>query len=111
MLFNNIYKNKTCLITGHTGFKGAWLAYWLTKMGANVVGYSLPPSSNPNHFDLLKVKYTSIIGDIRDSEKLDLIFNKYKPDIVFHLAAQSLVRYSYDHPLETFEQSLLYKDG
>lgn len=64
-LFGGIYKGKTVLVTGHTGFKGSWLVYWLQKMGANVIGYSLPTPTSPNHFELLDLNITSIIGDIR----------------------------------------------
>jgi len=106
-LFGGIYKDKVCLITGHTGFKGSWLAFWLTKMGAKVIGYSLEPYSKPNHFELLDAPYKSIIGDIRDLKNLKETFNTYKPDIVFHLAAQALVRYSYDNPIETYQTNVL----
>lgn len=106
-LFDQIYKGKTCFITGHTGFKGSWLAYWLTKMGAKVIGYSLNPPTNPNHFELLKNKYISIIGDIRDRKFLHDTILKHKPDIVFHLAAQTIVRHSYKDPVETFETNVL----
>lgn len=105
-LFNNVYKDKVCLITGHTGFKGSWLAYWLTKMGAKVVGYSLHPQTSPSHFELLQNSYVSIIGDIRDGKKLLGVFEEYQPEIVFHLAAQALVKYSYDNPVETFETNV-----
>ena len=106
-LFNNIYKNKKILITGHTGFKGSWLALWLKKMGANVVGYSLTPPTVPSHFDLLDLKMDSIIGDIRDKQKLNETFLKYRPEIVFHLAAQPLVRLSYKEPVETLETNII----
>lgn len=106
-LFDQIYKDKTCFITGHTGFKGSWLAYWLTKMGAKVIGYSLNPPTNPNHFELLKDEYISIIGDIRDREFLIDNILKHKPGIVFHLAAQAVVRKSYDSPFKTFETNVL----
>lgn len=106
-LFNGIYKNKTILITGHTGFKGSWLSFWLTKMGAKVVGYSLVAPSNPNHISLLNLDTISIISDIRDSEKLNMVFETYKPDIVFHLAAQPLVRLSYEEPLLTYETNVI----
>ncbi len=106
-LFDGIYKNKTVLVTGHTGFKGSWLVYWLNQMGANVIGYSLEAPTSPNHFDLLKLDMISIIGDIRDQDKLNKTFNKYKPEIVFHLAAQPLVRYSYHNPLETYETNVI----
>jgi CDP-glucose 4,6-dehydratase len=106
-LFGNIYKDKTVLVTGHTGFKGSWLIYWLHKMGANVIGYSLEAPTNPNHIGLLNLDITSIIGDIRDLEKLNQTFETYKPDIVFHLAAQPLVRLSYENPIETYETNVM----
>ena len=106
-LFSSIYANKTVLVTGHTGFKGSWLVYWLKQMGANVIGYSLEAPTNPNHFGLLDLNVTSIIGDIRDQKKLDATFNEYKPDIVFHLAAQPLVRLSYENPVETYETNVI----
>ncbi|WP_457746017.1 CDP-glucose 4,6-dehydratase [Sulfurimonas sp.] len=106
-LFNGVYKDKTVLVTGHTGFKGSWLVYWLKKMGANVVGYSLEAPTTPNHIDLLSLDIISIIGDIRDLEKLHKTFTTYKPDIVFHLAAQPLVRLSYENPIETYETNVI----
>ncbi|AXX92903.1 CDP-glucose 4,6-dehydratase [Malaciobacter molluscorum LMG 25693] len=106
-LFNSIYKNRTVLVTGHTGFKGSWLCYWLKKMGANVIGYSLEVPTNPNHFELLDLDIVSIIGDICDIDKLNKTFTKYKPDIVFHLAAQALVRLSYEMPIETYETNVI----
>jgi CDP-glucose 4,6-dehydratase len=102
-MFNNIYKNKNVLVTGHTGFKGSWLVLWLNELGANVIGYALDPPAKPNHYELLKLNINSIIADIRDREKLNQTIIKYKPEIVFHLAAQPLVRYSYKEPLETFD--------
>jgi len=106
-LFNGIYKDKTVLVTGHTGFKGSWLAYWLSQMGAKVIGYSLEAPTEPNHFGLLHLDITSIIGDIRDLNKLNETFQTYKPEIVFHLAAQPLVRLSYENPIETYETNVL----
>ena len=106
-LFSGIYKDKTVLVTGHTGFKGSWLVYWLSQMGAKVVGYSLEAPTNPNHFELLNLDIVSIIGDIRDLNKLNEVFNEYKPDIVFHLAAQPLVRLSYENPIETYETNVI----
>jgi len=106
-LFSSVYKDKTVLITGHTGFKGSWLALWLQKMGAKVIGYSLDASTEPNHISLLQLDIVSIVGDIRDQKKLDAIFQTYKPDIVFHLAAQPLVRYSYENPVETYDTNVI----
>ncbi|CAA6819705.1 MAG: Similar to CDP-glucose 4,6-dehydratase (EC [uncultured Sulfurovum sp.] len=106
-LFKGIYKDKTVLLTGHTGFKGSWLAYWLSKMGAKVVGYSLEAPTTPNHLSLLDFKMISVIADIRDQQKLDETFATYQPDIVFHLAAQPLVRLSYDEPVDTFETNVM----
>lgn len=106
-LFNGIYKNKTVLVTGHTGFKGSWLVYWLKHMGAKVVGYSLEAPTTPNHIELLELDIVSIIGDIRDLDKLNKTVEEYKPDIVFHLAAQPLVRLSYENPIETYETNVM----
>jgi CDP-glucose 4,6-dehydratase len=106
-MFGNIYNGKTVFITGHTGFKGSWLSLWLTKLGAKVVGYALEPPTKPNHFDLLNLDIISIIGDIRDKDKLNSVIKEYKPEIVFHLASQPLVRYSYNNPLETFEINVI----
>jgi len=107
-LFNQVYKGKTVLVTGHTGFKGSWLVYWLNKMGANVIGYSLEAPTSPNHIGLLDgLNIVSIIGDIRDLDKLNRVFHEYKPDIVFHLAAQPLVRLSYENPIETYDTNVM----
>ena len=103
------FKGKKILITGHTGFKGSWLTLWLIKLGAKVIGYSLEPPTKPSLFEILnlKEKIIHIIGDIRDEEKLKNIFKKYKPEIVFHLAAQSLVRFSYKEPKLTYETNVI----
>lgn len=106
-LFSGIYKDKTVLVTGYTGFKGSWLVYWLKQMGANVVGYSLEAPTTPNHIDLLELNIVPVIGDIRDLEKLNKTFEQHKPDIVFHLAAQPLVRLSYENPIETYETNVM----
>lgn len=106
-MFNRIYHNKRVLITGHTGFKGSWLAMWLSTMGANITGYALRPPTKPNHFDLLELGINSLIGDIRDADKLKRVFKQQKPEIVFHLAAQSLVRRSLKDPVETFSSNVL----
>jgi len=106
-LFDGVYNDKTVLVTGHTGFKGSWLCYWLNEMGAKVIGYSLEAPTIPNHISLLKLDIVSIIGDIRDLDKLNKTFKQYKPDIVFHLAAQALVRLSYKNPIETYETNVM----
>ena len=107
--FNDIFKGKTVLVTGHTGFIGSWLTLWLNHLGANVIGYSLNPPTNPSLFDILNFgnDVTNVISDIRDKEKLFETVKKYEPEFVFHLAAQSLVRYSYENPLDTFEVNVL----
>lgn len=104
-MFKNIYKNKNVLVTGHTGFKGSWLTIWLSQLGANVIGYSNEIPTNPSHFSALKLdqKMNHNIGDIRDFDNLKDVFDLYKPEIVFHLAAQPLVRKSYKEPLQTIE--------
>ena len=106
-LFSGIYKDKTVLVTGHTGFKGSWLCFWLKQMGANVIGYALEVLTTPNHFELLNLDITSIKGNIKDLEHLNTVFQTYKPDIVFHLAAQALVKYSYENPIETYETNVI----
>lgn len=105
----NFYKNKTVLVTGHTGFKGSWLTIWLNELGSKVIGYALDPLTNEDNFVRSKLsnKIIDIRGDIRDLDKLKAIFNKYKPDIVFHLAAQPLVRLSYEIPKETYEVNVM----
>ena len=105
--FNNIYQNKKVLLTGHTGFKGSWMALWLKQLGAQVIGYSLSAPSQPNHLDLLKLDIVSVIDDIRNRDRLNAVFAEHQPDIVFHLAAQPLVRYSYVNPHETFETNVM----
>jgi len=106
-MFNNIYKNKKVLITGHSGFKGSWLALWLTQLGANVCGYSLSAPTEPNHFGHLYLDIRSEIGDILDRDRLENVFTDFQPEIVFHMAAQPLVRLSYREPRETFETNIL----
>ena len=106
-MFGNIYKDKVVLITGHSGFKGSWLALWLKKLGATVIGYSLKPPSALYHFQLLDLDIVSLTGDIRDKEKLKEAIETYKPEIVFHLAAQPIVRQSYKNPAYTFETNIM----
>ena len=106
-MFKNIYQNKKVLVTGHTGFKGSWLAMWLLELGADVVGYALEPPTEPNHFNLVKVDVRTFIGDVRDIENVKKIFKEQKPDIVFHLAAQPIVRLSYEDPVHTFTTNVM----
>jgi len=108
LVFDGMYRNKTALITGHTGFKGSWLAIWLKELGADVIGYSLAPPSEPNNFEATRLseKITHIHGDIRDLDRLMETFNKYQPEFVFHLAAQPLVRLSYHEPKMTFDTNV-----
>lgn len=107
--FRGLYKGKKVLVTGHTGFKGSWLCIWLKELGADVIGYSLDPPSSPNAFEACKLKdrVVHVHGDIRDFNRLKLAFEQYKPEIVFHLAAQSLVRFSYEEPRLTYETNVL----
>ena len=110
LVLNPIFwKGKRVLLTGHTGFKGGWLSLWLQSIGANVVGYSLAPPTNPSFFEVAKVGegMISIIGDIRDLAKLQAIFAEYKPEIVIHMAAQPLVRHSYQNPVETYSTNVM----
>lgn len=103
------WSDKTVLVTGHTGFKGSWVSLWLNKLGARVIGYSLPPPTTPNLFMSARVAEVmdSVEGDIRDLEHLTAVMTRYRPDIVIHMAAQSLVRYSYRNPVETFETNVM----
>ena len=109
-MFNNIYHNKTVLVTGHAGFKGSWLSLWLKSLGAKVVGYSLLPDTEHRLYDVLNLRNLlddDIIADIRDEDKLNAFFNKHHPDMVFHLAAQPIVRLSYSQPVETYETNVI----
>ena len=108
-LFNGIFKNKTVFVTGHTGFIGSWLVLWLQSLGAKVIGYSLESPTKPSLFETLNLEneITHIIGDIQDKQNLFDHIEKYKPEIVIHLAAQSLVRASYEDPSETFRTNVL----
>ena len=103
------WQGKRVLVTGHTGFKGSWLSLWLQHLGAEVVGYSLPPPSTPNLFTIAAVAdgMKSIFGDIRNLDMLRVVFDTHKPDVIFHLAAQSLVRASYTDPVGTFTTNVV----
>lgn len=108
-MFNNIYSGKKVLVTGHTGFKGSWLTLWLKHLGAEVLGYSLKPNTNPSMFEELKIdgKCRNVFGDILDEKKLAESFKEFQPDIVFHLAAQPLVRLSYAEPVMTYKTNVI----
>jgi CDP-glucose 4,6-dehydratase len=103
------YKNKTVLVTGHTGFKGGWLSLWLKDFGCKVVGYSLEPPTQPNFFNAVNLQkhITHITGDIRDQNRLLSAFDEHQPEFVFHLAAQSLVLQSYKDPKLTYETNIM----
>lgn len=105
----SFYKNKNVLITGHTGFKGTWLCHMLVLAGAAVTGYALVPPTDPSVFELsgIEQKIKSIIGDVRDLDKLSSVFEKHQPEIVIHLAAQPLVRDSYKNPHYTYETNVM----
>lgn len=103
------WQGKRVFITGHTGFKGSWLCMWLHALGAKIIGYALKPPTTPNLFELCNVDsfITSIIGDVRDYEKLKHALYQGQPDIVIHMAAQPLVRHSYDYPIKTYEINVM----
>lgn len=105
----DFWHGKRVLVTGHTGFKGSWLTVWLRTLGAEVIGYSLPPPSQPNLFEVANVSdgIVSIIGDVRDLSHLKKEMRSHEPHIVIHMAAQALVRSSYDDPVETFSTNMM----
>lgn len=109
MAFGGYYNGKRVLVTGHTGFKGAWLCEWLLSLGAEVTGYSLPPATTPALFTQLGLagRLRHHLGDVRDLPALRRVFGEAKPEIVFHLAAQPLVRLSYSHPVETYATNVM----
>jgi len=105
--FNDCFQNKRVLITGHTGFKGSWLALWLKELGAKVSGLAMDPETKPNHWDLLELSCDDTRVDIRDALSVQRVIGDNEPEIVFHLAAQSLVRRSYVVPLGTWETNVM----
>jgi len=106
--FQGLYKNKRVLVTGHTGFKGSWLTLWLIKLGADVGGFSNNLPSQPCLFNYLNIrdKVANFEGDICNLNNVKSAFDQFKPEIVFHLAAQPIVRKSYDDPKETFDVNI-----
>ena len=109
LIDRNFWKGKRVFLTGHTGFKGSWLSLWLDFLGVSVKGYSLSPNTNPSLFYEAKVSEVldSQIGDIRDQKTLYESMKSFNPDILIHMAAQPLVRYSYDSPIETYEINVI----
>lgn len=107
--FRGVYAGKRVLLTGHTGFKGAWLAEWLILLGAEVTGFALPPSTRPSLFTQLGLasRLRHIEGDVRDLSSIRKVVDEIRPDFVFHLAAQPLVRLSYDQPVETYATNVM----
>ena len=106
---STFFQGKKVLVTGHTGFKGSWLCLWLQSMGAQVVGYALAPPTQPSLFEVIQIEkgMTSVIGDIRDLAHLRSVFSEHQPEIVIHMAAQPLVRYSYVEPVETYSTNVM----
>jgi len=106
---SDFWKGKRVFLTGHTGFKGSWLSLWLTRMGAEVMGYALAPPSDPNLFTLadLPSRMKSVTGDVRDLPLLSRRMSEFKPDIVIHMAAQALVRLSYREPVDTYATNVM----
>ncbi len=105
----DFWLGKRVLLTGHTGFKGSWLSLWLQSLGAKLVGYALAPPTNPNLFEIASVAsgMTSVLGDIRDLAALQAVLNEHQPEIVIHMAAQALVRHSYQNPVDTYATNVM----
>jgi CDP-glucose 4,6-dehydratase len=105
----NFWKGKSVLVTGHTGFKGSWLSLWLHSLGVNLSGYALKSNTEPSLFELSHLKHSmnSIIGDVRDKDALQQTIEQVRPEIIFHLAAQPLVRQSYDDPVGTYMTNVM----
>ncbi len=107
-LFANAYEGRKVLVTGHTGFKGSWLCLWLTALGARVTGFALAPDTNPSHWSLLNLdSVIDMRGDLRNAQEIEQAVALIRPEVVFHLAAQPLVRRSYREPVETFGTNVL----
>src|SRR5579859_2354535 len=109
MLNRSFWKSRNVLVTGHTGFKGSWLCLWLESLGANVTGYSLAPPTQPNLFEQAQVANSlrSVCADIRDFPRLLSVLAKCHPDVIIHMAAQSVVRRGYEDPIETYSSNVM----
>ena len=109
MINSQFYKEKKILLTGHTGFKGAWMCHVLKEMGARVIGYALKPPDAPNLFELSEIvrHIDSVEGDIRDLDHLKRVFERVRPEIVIHMAAQPIVRESYKNPVYTYDVNVM----
>ena len=109
-MIGDAFAGKRVLVTGHTGFKGSWMSLWLANLGAEVVGYALAPNTECDNFVVSNIEsrlVESVIADTRDSDTIRDVVARHRPEVVFHLAAQPLVRYSYDHPAETFHTNVV----
>ena len=109
-IYDGFFAGKKVLVTGHTGFKGSWLSIWLNELGAEVIGIGLEPHSEKDNYVLSGIGNrieTDIRVDIRDGKKIKDIFVQYQPEVIFHLAAQPLVRLSYESPVETYQTNLM----
>lgn len=106
-MFRNRFAGKRVLVTGHSGFKGSWLSLWLQQLGAEVIGFALEPDTNPSHWDLLRLSCSHSFADIRDENALVSFIKGVSPDLVFHLAAQPLVRASYENPTDTWSANVM----
>ncbi|MHB8899056.1 MAG: CDP-glucose 4,6-dehydratase [Thermoguttaceae bacterium] len=110
MRFDEVFRDRSVFVTGHTGFKGSWLCLWLASLGARVTGYALEPPTEPNHFSVAGIGeflQESHVADIRDLDRLEAAIKRAEPDLVLHLAAQSIVRAGYQQPHETFEVNVM----
>src|SRR5207247_9186516 len=110
-LFQGIYGGRRVLITGHTGFKGSWLALWLKELGAEVTGFGLAPPTTPNHWDVVRLPITDIRADIGDLSEIRQTIHKYYPEIVFHLVANLIVRHYYYIPIDITSNYVLGTDN